>query len=254
MFSDDGKHILTQDRTYYKTAGARSWDVHDGSFTEVSDKGYPFPGEYARSLLSPNGQYTVTVTLGNDEKKQVINTSDESVVLGPWPLHAMTASMAAQFSQDSRTIVVGSPDGTTSLWDLESRQIIAGPFPGDVPVAEHVALSPDSSLIASWSSYGLRIYNTYTPVLDIPVPANPKLGSPSNPRQMDVYEGWKMQEDGWVTNGSSHLLFCSPLEFRRAWPSPHTSLIVTSRGTVQVPKQMLFLGELWHRCYTSDNK
>ncbi|KEP49861.1 vegetative incompatibility protein HET-E-1 [Rhizoctonia solani 123E] len=204
MFSVDATHLLTRD-IYSKAIGR--WDVHDGSFSHISDEGYTFPDKAAKS---------------------------------------------AQFSQDSTKLVIGSRDGTVTLWDLDTRVAIAGPFSGHSKPIHYVALSPDNSLIASAAENTQRILNTFDPILDIVTTTNPKLGPLSNLSSNRFKEGWCIQNDGWVTNTSLDLLFWVPFEFRLAWPALHTSLIITRIGTVQVPKQSVFLGEAWHKCYNSD--
>ncbi|CUA70984.1 Cell wall alpha-1,3-glucan synthase mok12 [Schizosaccharomyces pombe 972h-] [Rhizoctonia solani] len=242
-FSSDGKAIFTLD----KTSTIKGWDIRDGSSTEVLDEGHHFPSFDTPSISSPDGQYT-SVRIGDG--LQVINTWDGSIVLGPW------RNTAGQFSQDSTIIATytGSPDFSIKLWDLKTRQLIASPFAGDTSHPRYIAPSPDNSSIAtlSWDSRVLRIFNTFTRVLDITTTSDPQLDSASNSTPAQVYEGWSIRKDGWVTNSSSHLLFCTPFEFNAGWPSPHTSLVIMSHGTVQVPKQTLFLGESWNRCYSSD--
>ncbi|EUC65936.1 vegetative incompatibility protein HET-E-1, putative, partial [Rhizoctonia solani AG-3 Rhs1AP] len=249
MFSVDATHLLTRD-IYSKAIGR--WDVHDGSFSHISDEGYTFPDKAAKSLSSPNGCYTVTLTQGWNGTRQVIDSSNKSIVLGPWPFLMGSPSIGAQFSQDSTKLVIGSRDGTVTLWDLDTRVAIAGPFSGHSKPIHYVALSPDNSLIASAAENTQRILNTFDPILDIVTTTNPKLGPLSNLSSNRFKEGWCIQNDGWVTNTSLDLLFWVPFEFRLAWPALHTSLIITRIGTVQVPKQSVFLGEAWHKCYNSD--
>ncbi|KEP47113.1 vegetative incompatibility protein HET-E-1 [Rhizoctonia solani 123E] len=192
---------------------SQRWDVHDGLSAEISDEGYNFPDKDTTHLLSTNG---------------------------------------AQFSPDSSKLVIGSSDGTITLWDLENRAVIAGPFSGHSKAVHFVALSPDNSLIASGAEKTIRILNTFDPIVDIVTTTTSPLGPPFNHRSNRLHEGWCIQNDGWVTNTSLDLLFWVPVECRLAWPCLHTSLIITRSGTVQVPKQTVFLGEAWHRCYNSD--
>ncbi|CUA71943.1 Brefeldin A-inhibited guanine nucleotide-exchange protein 2 [Rhizoctonia solani] len=241
-FSSDGKAIFTQ----AGTSTIKGWDIHDGSLTEVPDEGHDFPSSDASHISSPDGQYT-SVQIGDGV--QVINTWDGSIVLGPW------RNTAGQFSQDSTIIATytGSPDFSIKLWDLETRELIAGLFAGDISQPRYIAPSPDNSSIATLSWDGvLRIFNTFTRVLNITTTNDPQLDSPSNSTPAQVYEGWSIRKDGWVTNSSSHLLFCTSFEFNEAWPSPDTSLVIMSHGMVQIPKQTLFVGESWNRCYRSD--
>ncbi|CAE6406594.1 unnamed protein product [Rhizoctonia solani] len=251
VFSRDGTYLVTRDMY---TKALRRWDIHDGSFTDISPEEYVFPHYEIQHLSSPSGRYAITLTKRKDGTRQVIDTTYNSIVLGPELLGTMRYNVSAQFSQDSTKIVTGFMDGTIAVWDLERRVMIAGPFSGHAGRVSHVAMSPDISLLASAANNTRRIINTFDPILDITISADSKIDLPLKPSFDRFGEGWCIQNDGWVTNINLDLPFWVPLEFKLAWPSLHTSLVVTERGTVQVPKQVLFLGEAWDRCYNCDNE
>ncbi|KAH7317534.1 hypothetical protein B0J17DRAFT_724376 [Rhizoctonia solani] len=239
LFSADEAHVVTHSPFPHTI---RKWDVHDGFFTEISDEGSIPCEESGKSILYPNGAKALYSP--NGLYAVIISPSSDNWCTGT------NRNLAAQFFLDSSRVAIGLHDGTISLWNLQSREVVAGPFFGFNRPVRLVVMSPDRSLIASATDSTLRIFNVNTPVLDIAITASSELDPTSTRNQ--TYEGWTMQEDGWVVNSSSHLLFCVPLEFKKAWPSPHTSLVVTEHGTVQVPKQTLYLGEAWHQCFITE--
>ncbi|CAE6423483.1 unnamed protein product [Rhizoctonia solani] len=235
----------------YSVSGPQMMFSRDGTY--LPDE-YVFPEYEIQHLSSLSGRYAITLTKRKDGTRQVIDTTDNSIVLGPELLGTMRYNVSAQFSQDSTKIVTGFVDGTIAVWDLERRVMIAGPFSGHAGRVSHVAISPDISLLASAAGNTRRILHVLDPILDITISANSEIDPLLNPSFDRFGEGWCIQNDGWVTNINLELLFWVPLEFKLAWPSLHTSLIVTERGTVQVPKQVLFLGEPWDSCYNCDNE
>ncbi|EUC67589.1 vegetative incompatibility protein HET-E-1, partial [Rhizoctonia solani AG-3 Rhs1AP] len=108
-------------------------------------------------------------------------------------------------------------------------------------------------MLASFSDYEmtLRVWNISTPALDLQL-SNTSVDPTSEHGYASVYDGWTIREDGWAVNSSQQLLFWVPPGLASVWCSPYATLVVTQSGTLQVPKQKLFIGDQWTECYVPD--
>ncbi|KAL5639975.1 hypothetical protein ACGC1H_006517 [Rhizoctonia solani] len=243
-FRPDGTHFLTSGR-----AGAlRNWNATDGSFTTCPNKADFVHNPF--STLSPDGSY-IASTHG-DTSLQVINIMDGSLAAGPFEIERSDLSTLG-FSRNNRAIIMGYLDGTIKVCDLKSGSTAVGSFVAHHKRVSSISESPDCSLLVSHSDYemAIRVWNIVTPALDLPL-FNTSIDPASGHSYAAVYDGWNIRDDGWVVNNSQYLLFWLPPDLAVAWCSPYATLAITRSGTLQVPKQKLFVGDQWTQCYVSD--
>ncbi|CUA76118.1 Lissencephaly-1 homolog [Drosophila mojavensis] [Rhizoctonia solani] len=198
---------------------------------------------------------TCSLTFTTDHCIEVRSKTDGSLVAGPLRGHT-DEIISCAFSADSRYLVTGSYDRTICMWDLNKAELVGIPFRGHESEVISVAFSPDASRVVSCSGddIPIRIWNTHCAMIPAPAPHN-SLGEQSlHCSPGPILEGWTIQEDGWVINSSSAMLFWIPSDLAsiHAWPSPHAEFIITEKGILQIVQKELYLGDRWSRCYVSD--
>ncbi|KAF8753663.1 hypothetical protein RHS01_06821 [Rhizoctonia solani] len=211
----------------------RMWDVSSGISQPASPNiQVPHP-IYA---ASPDRSYTAE-TNTDGELVQVVRTDDKSVAAGPFD----RTPRVWQFSQDSTCT------GQTAF-QLRST---------DDDWVDLIAECPDRSLLASshnrtfatFSTSPLRIWSMAGPTLCFRSSDNTPLNLEPDQPLSELYDQCHINGDGWMVNSSNHLLLWLPSQIADAGLSPFVSVIVTTSGTLQVPKQMLLVGPEWDKCY-----
>ncbi|CAE6495742.1 unnamed protein product [Rhizoctonia solani] len=244
VFNPNGTHILTTGR-----AGAlRIWDATEGSYITSPNKAEFMANPF--STVSPDGSCIIS-THGGDTL-QVINMMDGSLAAGPFEVERSSIS-TLQFSRNNRAIIIGCLDGAIKVCDLQSGNTTVGSFVAHHKRVSSISESPDCSLLVSHSDYemAIRVWNIVDPALDLQL-FSTSIDPASGHSYPSVYDGWRIREDGWVVNDSQHLLFWLPPDLASAWCSPYATLVITQSGTLQVPRQKLFIGDQWTRCYVPD--
>ncbi|KAF8667458.1 WD40 repeat-like protein, partial [Rhizoctonia solani] len=243
-FSPDGAHVLTVSREGER----RMWDVSSGISQPASpDTQVPHPPSHA---APPDRSYTAE-TDTDGKLVQVVRTDDKSVAAGPFD----GTPRVWQLSHDSTCVIVGFWDGKIEGICLQTGHTVFHLRSVDDDWVDLIAECPDGSLLASFGSHPLKSF----PALRIWSMAGPTLcfqssdHSPLDPGPGQTLSGLQAQchinQDGWMVNSSNHLLLWLPSEIARAGLSPFVSVIVTTSGTLQVPKQMLLVGPEWDKCY-----
>ncbi|ELU36193.1 hypothetical protein AG1IA_09777 [Rhizoctonia solani AG-1 IA] len=87
------------------------------------------------------------------------------------------------------------------------------------------------------------------PTLCFRSPYDPSLDPGPGQTLSGLYAQCHIDRDGWMVNSNNDLLLWLPSEIADAVLSPFASVIVTTLGTLQVPKQMLIAGDQWYQCY-----
>ncbi|CAE6383974.1 unnamed protein product [Rhizoctonia solani] len=198
---------------------------------------------------------TCRLTFTADHCIEVRSKTDGSLLAGPLRGHTSIVTSCA-FSVDSRYLVTGSDYRTICVWDVNKAELVGVPFRGHASGVGSVAFSPDASRVVS-CCYGdetIRIWKTHCAMIPTPAPPNSSAEQPLHHGPDPILEGWEIQDDGWVINSSSAMLFWIPsdLAWARAWPSPHAEFIITHQGILQIVQKELYLGDRWSRCYVSD--
>ncbi|CUA76103.1 Kinesin-like protein KIF21B [Homo sapiens] [Rhizoctonia solani] len=198
---------------------------------------------------------TYSLTFTTDHCIEVRSKADGSLVAGPLRGHTDKIILYT-FSADSRYLVTGSLDRTICMWDLNKGELVGVPFRGHASRVMGVALSPDAFRVVSCSDYDvtIRIWNTHCAMIPAPTPPSSLAEQSSHHNSDPILVGWEIQQDGWVINSSSAMLFWIPsdLALARAWPSPHAEFIITRDGILQIVQKELYLGDRWSQCYVSD--
>ncbi|CAE6474326.1 unnamed protein product [Rhizoctonia solani] len=242
VFSPDGLHIISSsDRSVVKI-----WDLSDGSFVTAPHKAQFF----SPPLIDLSPDHSAIASISEEGMVQITSTADGSLVAGPFEIEHYLLS-AFRFSHDGTTAIMGCDDGTIHLRALSNEQPAVNLFSGHDGTVTSISQSPDCSLLVSYSSEDktMRVWNMLAPTIDLEFYSKSSSDSFSGPADLSVYDGWYVDEDGWLRNGDNHLLFWLPLDIGSLWKSPYASLIITELGTLRIPKQKLFVGDQWSRCY-----
>ncbi|EUC60382.1 vegetative incompatibility protein HET-E-1 [Rhizoctonia solani AG-3 Rhs1AP] len=226
----------------------RIWDTIDGSYITSPNKAKIIPSSL--STLSPDGSAVACTT--NNGNLQIVDTINGTPVAGPFEIERSELSTLS-FSRNNRAVIMGYLDGTIKVCDLKSGNTTVGSFMAHHKRVSSISESPDCSLLVSHSNYemAIRVWNIVTPALDLQL-FSTSIDPSSGHSYAAVYDGWSIREDGWAVNNSQHLLFWLPPDLASAWCSPYATLAITKAGTLQVPKQKLFVGDQWTRCYIPD--
>ncbi|CAE6474151.1 unnamed protein product [Rhizoctonia solani] len=206
-----------------------------------------------------------SLTFTTDHCIEVRSKTDGSLLAGPLRGHTREILLSA-FSADSKYLVTGSEDCTICVWDVNKAELVGVPFRGHASGVTSVALFPDASRVVSCCYNGdinrfgnrhdgsIRIWNAHCAMIPTPAPPNSSAEEPLHHGPDPILEGWEIQDDGWVINSSSAMLFWIPpdLAWARAWPSPHAEFIITEQGILQVVQKELYFGNRWSRCFVSD--
>ncbi|EJC98391.1 WD40 repeat-like protein [Fomitiporia mediterranea MF3/22] len=138
-FSPDGQQIVSGsgDKTI------RIWDVKSGQTIFGPIKGH--------------GGKVTSVAFSRDGTRVVSGSEDGEIRF--WVAKSGVTSVA--LSPDGKRIVSGSYDRTVRIWDVESRQVVSGPFKGHTGTVWSVAFSPDGARVASGSDdCTIRLWDT----------------------------------------------------------------------------------------------
>ncbi|KAG8709661.1 hypothetical protein FRC11_005339 [Ceratobasidium sp. 423] len=245
VFSPDGLHITSSS----DSGVIRMWDLSDGSF-ETAPHIARF---FTLPLVDLSPDRSLVASMSEECMVQIASTADGSLVAGPFDIDYNSISVF-RFSHDNTTAIMGCDDGTIHLKTLSNKQVAANSFSGHEGEVTSITQSPDCSLLVSYSSYDktIRVWNMLARTIDLESYSNPSSDSSSGPADLNVYDRWHVDDGGWLRNGDNHLLFWLPHDIAMLWKSPYASLIITELGTLQIPKQKLFVGGQWSRCYIHD--
>ena len=155
--SKNGEYIAAE--VYYK--GVYIWNASTG--TIISG---PFnTGEAVVSLaFSSDGQHLACGLLNGKIQIWNIITGQKIVVEGQRNLKGHNRAVSALvFTKNGKQLVSGSYDHTVLVWDLEKREVIAGPFDGHNNFVWSVSLLADQDHIVSRSGFHtVQIWNIKT--------------------------------------------------------------------------------------------
>ncbi|CAE6497704.1 unnamed protein product [Rhizoctonia solani] len=243
IFSADGSHIL-----FSSDEVIGIWDLSDGSLTISPHKARFFPSPI--SDLSPDSSYIASISEGDEV--HIMSTIDGTFVTEALGIYHDSLS-ALRFSPDSTTIIMGHKDGTIQVRAIRTRQAVQSALAGHSGAVTSVALSPDCAIAVSCSGdKTIRVWDALTPTLDLDSHPNPHSDSALDESYAAISEGWKITKEGWIINSSGHLLFWIPSDLAHVWPSPHIKLVLTDSGALEIPRQKLYMGGQWLKCYVPE--
>ncbi|KAB5589654.1 Vegetative incompatibility protein HET-E-1 [Ceratobasidium theobromae] len=164
------------------------------------------------------------------------------------------------FSSDG-SLIVSTSNKTLHMWNARNGQPIAGPFRGHREDVKSVAFSPDNTLVASGSwDRTVRLWNAvggtpFTPPFQAHTRLVHSVGYFPNGssilsaddltirawdvrREQRTYAGLEepreVQDDGWILNSNSQLLFWVPAEIREYFPRLNNPFTIGPQGSVQI--------------------
>ncbi|KAF8747893.1 WD40 repeat-like protein [Rhizoctonia solani] len=232
----------------------RVWNVREGIAAPASsDHALP---KIQSLRLSPDNGHVLTesdegqvqmwdVLNGTSQWKlvQVVRTDDKTVAAGPFD----PASRVWQFTDDSSCVIVGFGDGTIRGISLRTGESVFVLRSDGDDFVDLIAQCSDGSLLASvddnsYSSRSLRVWSITLPIIGFHTLTNAPSASGSSQTLSDLYDGCHVDRDGWLVNSRDDLLLWLPAEMADAGLSPFVSVIVTTSGTLEVPKQWLVAG------------
>ncbi|KZP29374.1 WD40 repeat-like protein, partial [Athelia psychrophila] len=212
----------------------RVWDAESGAL-----KAGPFTGhtDWVNSVVfSPDGQCIASGS--HDGTICVWHAASGALKAGPFRGHTDWVNSVA-FSPDGQRVASGSNDNTIRVWDAASGALQAGPFTGHTDRIRSIAFSPDGHCVASASDDGTtRIWNVQQ------IPAVLAKRPPSDGFQHDS----RLDQNGWMLNKSSSLLFWVPHIYRVGLWSPCNTAVIAPEST-QLDMTRFVHGEDWAQCH-----
>ncbi|KAF8695646.1 WD40 repeat-like protein, partial [Rhizoctonia solani] len=242
-FSPDDGHVLTES---YE-GEMQMWDVLNGtSQLAPPDTHLPRPPSIT---TSPDSSYTAQ-TDSDGQLVQVVRTDDKTVAAGPFE----PTPRVWEFTDDSSCVIVGFEDGTIRGISLRTGETVFVLRSAVHNYVDLIGQCSDGSLLASvddnsYSSRSLRVWSTTSPLLVFHAPTDALSASGSSQTLSELYDGCHVDGDGWLVNSRNDLLLWLPAEIAYTALSPFVSVIVTTSGTLEVPKQWLVAGQEWQKCY-----
>ncbi|KAF8720827.1 hypothetical protein RHS02_08964, partial [Rhizoctonia solani] len=241
-FSPDNGHVLTKSNQ----GEVQMWDVSNGT-------SQPAPPDIrlSRPLSSsafPKSLYTAQ-TNSHGELVQFVRKDNGTVAAGPFdPIPRML-----RFT-DSAHVILVFDDGTIQGISLQTGEAVFRLCSARNGQVDNIAVCSDGSLLASvdnnaFPHRSLRVWSTTSPILEFRAPAGAPSTSGSSQTLSDLYDGCRVDWDGWLINSRNDLLLWLPVEIADTGLSPFVSVIVTMSGTLEVPKQWLVAGQEWGKCY-----
>jgi len=167
-----------------------------------------------------------------------------------WPaiLHVLTrhshAVASVSFSPDGKRVASGSYDDTIHIWDVETGDMVPGPFRGHTNSVYSVSFSPDGKRVVSGSSdKTIRIWDVEMGdmVSDRFRSHDRRVKSP-----FPFHDNSHMQ-DGWILGANSESLFWVPPIHRRALWRPSNVCVIGSNST-KLDLSRFVHGTSWRRC------
>ncbi|KAF8761808.1 ribosomal large subunit assembly [Rhizoctonia solani] len=199
------------------------WDISDGTCKPNSDVETQLASQPSRDS-SPGGLYVADTSGG--KLKRIVSTVNRSMVAGPFD----PALKLWQFSRDGNSIIMCN-GGLIQMQHLKVEMLHPTSF---LP-----------RLVRFISSLSLLM----APFLP---PLSKKLFYRIQPSNSQLEANHRL--DGWMSS-NDNLLFWLPSNILPGVScrlTLHTLLIVTRSGTLVVPKQELYVGDQWSRCYIGD--
>ncbi|GAB1525938.1 hypothetical protein RhiTH_009104 [Rhizoctonia solani] len=262
-FSVDGTHVvLGSDET------TQIWNLSDGTCKPNSDVEIQLASQSSRDS-SLDAIYTAHTSENGLQK--IVNTADGSVVAGPFD----PSPHIWQFSCDNRSIIMGFRNGAIQVLPLTGGAATARLIAAHSHEVESIAQSLDGSALASLAKEPMGIkhsildyFNKFYLNKHRPAPLSLHISSlllpsldldscldstrtsiqPHARSNINAHTGSEGRTGGWMVNSNGDLLFWLPSDIPSTL-TPYTLLIVTKSGTLLVPKQELYVGDQWSRCY-----
>ncbi|QRW22462.1 Vegetative incompatibility protein HET-E-1 [Rhizoctonia solani] len=242
-FSPNNGHVLTES----DEGEVRMWNVSNGtSQLAPPDIHLPRPPSIT---TSPDSSHTAQ-TDSDGELVQVVRMDDKTVVVGPFE----PTPRVWQFTDDSSCVIVGFEDGTIRGISLRTGETVFVLRSAGDDWVDLIGQCSDGSFLASaddskYPSSSLRVWSTTSPIIGFHTLTNAPSASGPSQTLSEFYDGCHVDGDGWLVNSRNDLLLWLPVEIADAGLSPFVSVIVTTSGILEVPKQWLVAGQEWDKCY-----
>jgi WD40 repeat protein len=162
----------------------QQWDLKAGKEIEeargVSEEG-------ALVEVSRNGRWVATAIAGWPDNEEVCHGAElktcevETGIVKTFKGHSRSVS-CIDMSEDNTRMASGSLDRTARIWNIDTGELVAGPFKSKDHVGA-VRFSPDSKKLAvlSWTSKSLEVWDVQSQKLDVKVGEHDRLGDTHPP-------------------------------------------------------------------------
>jgi WD40 repeat protein len=155
----DGQRMIggSDDKT------TRQWDVKAGK--EIEEAQGVCEGSVREVAVSRNGRWVVS----GGELGELKACEGETGIVKTFKGHSQTIN-CIDISADNTRLASGSDDFTARIWNLDTGELVAGPFKSRNYVGA-VRFSPDSKKLAvkSWSGRCLEVWDVQSQKLDVKV-------------------------------------------------------------------------------------
>jgi len=153
----DGKRIIGvfQDKTI------RQWDLQAGK--EIEEVRDVYEGNLYLAVVSRDGRWVMT-SGGDEEYKELKACEVETGVVKTFQDSRVINCI--DISTDGKLLASGSLDDTVQIWEMDTGELVAGPFKSDDP--DVIRFSPDSKKLAVETEVKkcLEVWDVQTQKLD----------------------------------------------------------------------------------------
>jgi WD40 repeat protein len=161
----DGQRMISgsQDKT------TRQWDVKAGK--EIEEARGVCEGYVCVVAVSRNGRWVATGG-GDGSRGEVKVCEVETGIVKTFKGHSR-AIFCIDISADNTRLASGSFDKTARIWNLDTGELVAGPFKSEDYVGA-IRFSPDSKKLAvkSWTCRCLEVWDVQSQKLDVRIGTN----------------------------------------------------------------------------------
>ncbi|KAB5589389.1 Vegetative incompatibility protein HET-E-1 [Ceratobasidium theobromae] len=222
------------------------WDAFKGTQFAGPLKGHT--DQVLSVAFSPDGSRIASGSA--DRTIRVWSAHNGTLIAGPFTAHVSSIQSVA-YSPDGTHIVSGSIGSNLAVTNANVSFVVDGPLTGHTSIVWSVAFSPNGMRIVSGSSdCSIRVWRVRHRTSNAHPPEH-NLISTNHQKKSLPAAYITVNDDGWVTNEKSDLLFWVPPEVAPYLPPLPNTLLIRREGSIGIDYDGLFLGNDWYQCYSS---
>ncbi|KAB5587989.1 Vegetative incompatibility protein HET-E-1 [Ceratobasidium theobromae] len=222
------------------------WDAFKGTRFAGPLRGHT--GWVLSVAFSPDGTRIVSGSV--DKTIRIWSARNGTPIANPFNVHT-NFIRSVVFSPDGMHIVSGSSDCTVVVSDANNGTVVAGPFKGHASYVRSVAFSPDGMSVVSGSwDHTIRVWDVRNFISSAHPPKHDPISTNHQKKSLPTTQ-ITTNNNGWLMNQNSDLLFWVPPEIVQYFPPLHNTLLIHPNGSVLIDYDGLFLGDNWYECYCS---
>ncbi|CAE6415401.1 unnamed protein product [Rhizoctonia solani] len=233
--------------------GIRVWDMRNGHLLRILEGHL---GAVMFVKFSPDG--TRIASCSRDATLRLWDTESGQAIGDPFKGHTKIV-LCVVFSPDGTRLLSAGHDNTICMWDSQKGKIILGPLRAHTNYVMRVAFSPDGVHFVSGSEDKvIRVWDVGREWKGVLEGADSIASCAASSTQNAISSfpfrpqvtSWDIDNDGWVVDNMSRRLLWIPLDIRPILLHPLNTLLLSTRGSIQLDFSNALMGESWVECYT----